>query len=367
MLVFLAGFFILVEYCTVCCVFSPTPTPKFHLHLHLHVLNVNLKTVQMATMAAPPHQPRYDLEDPGFPRSAREARAAARSGNNGGSTSSPRYRRTQSPEQLDDYRFAGDEELRSPTSDVALQDAMLAQAQQQQQRVVPVGQMGRNGGQRRQPPTSNNNMNGPSGRGGPQSMPPSYPGPMENGSQQHGSGRYRRHSRRPSESEPSSRPGPGPNGADSSPQQPRRDPSPDRLAVPGGDINRLNSPSIQKIVLQPLEQKIHEYDHLMNEAQAQMARLDEELRTLQERRRQAEDRFIEAKAKHDEYERQHQDVGKALRGELVPPQPAPAPRAMPRMESVESFEPRPVSEQSSFHHKPKGRGMLRMSLFNKSS
>lgn len=80
-------------------------------------------------MAAPHQQPRYDLEDPGFPRNAREAREAARAARNG---SSPRYRRTQSPEQVDDYRFAGEDDMRSPTSDVALQDAMLAQAQQQQ-------------------------------------------------------------------------------------------------------------------------------------------------------------------------------------------------------------------------------------------
>lgn len=85
----------------------------------------------MAAMAAP-HQPRYNLEDPGFePRTARDAREAARAARNG---QSPRYRRPQSPEQLDDYRFQSEEsEIRSPTSDVALQDAMLAQAQQQQQ------------------------------------------------------------------------------------------------------------------------------------------------------------------------------------------------------------------------------------------
>ncbi|KAJ4179872.1 hypothetical protein NW767_014516 [Fusarium falciforme] len=329
----------------------------------------------MATMAAP-HQPRYDLEDPGFPRNAREAREAARAARNG---SSPRYRRTQSPEQVDDYRFAGEDDMRSPTSDVALQDAMLAQAQQQQQRVVPVGQNGRSGGQRRQPPGPNN-MNGPPGRGGPH---PSYSGGMENGPEQHGpreGGRYRRQSRRPSDggqsrSGPSdSPPGQAPNTqqnrsqamASEHHQQSRRGPSPERLAVPS-DINRLNSPSIQKIVLQPLEQKIQEYDHLMNEAQSQMAQLDDELRILQERRRQAEDRFMEAKAKHDEYERQHLDVGKALRGELVREQVPPPVRPMARMESVESFGPRPVSEQSSFHQKPKGRGMLRMSLFNKSS
>lgn len=85
----------------------------------------------MATMAAP-HQPRYNLEDPGFePRTARDAREAARAARNG---QSPRYRRTQSPEQLDDFRPQSEEfDMRSPTSDVALQDAMLAQAQQQQQ------------------------------------------------------------------------------------------------------------------------------------------------------------------------------------------------------------------------------------------
>lgn len=83
----------------------------------------------MTTMAA---QPRYNLEDPGYePRTARDAREAARAARNG---QSPRYRRTQSPEQLDDFRPQSEEfDMRSPTSDVALQDAMVAQAQQQQQ------------------------------------------------------------------------------------------------------------------------------------------------------------------------------------------------------------------------------------------
>ncbi|KAF4973098.1 hypothetical protein FSARC_529 [Fusarium sarcochroum] len=343
---------------------------------------------------AAPHQPRYNLEDPGYePRTARDAREAARAARNG---QSPRYRRTQSPDQLDDYRFQSEEsDMRSPTSDVALQEAMLAQAQQQQQRVVPVGQVPRNAGQRRQPPGPNsNNINGPRGPQG-QPMPPSYPGgpggpggPTDNASQQPNGpregGRYRRQpSRRTSESEQArqahgdSPQRAGPNTQQSrvsqsmasEQHQQRRAPSPDRLAVPGGDINRLNSPSIQKSVLQPLEQKIQEYDHLMHEAQSQMTQLDEELRALQERRRQAEDRFIEAKSKHDEYERQHQDVGKALRGELPVNQPPPPAvrQPMQRMESMDSFDQRPVSAQSSFHQKPKKGGMLRMSLFNKSS
>lgn len=77
-----------------------------------------------------PQQRYHTLEDPGFPRSARETREQARAARNG---SSPRYRRTQSPGAEDDYRF-GNEETRSPTSDVALQDAMVAQAQPQQVR-----------------------------------------------------------------------------------------------------------------------------------------------------------------------------------------------------------------------------------------
>ncbi|KAF4500428.1 hypothetical protein FAGAP_3354 [Fusarium agapanthi] len=338
----------------------------------------------MAAMAAP-NQPRYALEDPGFePRTARDAREAARAARNG---QSPRYRRTQSPEQLDDFRPQSEEfDMRSPTSDVAMQEAMVAQAQQQQQRVVPV-QVPRNAGQRRQPPGPGPNNNAPRGPGpAPQQpMPPTYPGGMDGGPpQQHPNGpreggRYRRQSRRGSESEPrphgDSPPRNGPNTQQSRVSQSmasdqhrqRRAPSPDRLAVPGNDINRLNSPSIQKSVLLPLEQKIHEYDHLMQEAQAQMSQLDDEIRALQERRRQAEDRFIEAKSKHDEYETQHLNVGKALRGEPMQQPPPPAVRPpVQRMESIDSFDPRPVSAQSSFHQKPK-KGGLRMSLFNRSN
>ncbi|CAG7563655.1 unnamed protein product [Fusarium equiseti] len=355
--------------------------------------------MDMATMAAP-HQPRYNLEDPGSgfePRNARDAREAARAARNG---QSPRYRRPQSPDGLDEYRFQSEEgsEMRSPTSDVALQDAMLAQAQQQQQRVVPVGQVARNAGQRRQPPPGqqgpgpNLNINGPRGpQGQGQPMPQTYngPGTMDGQQQPNGpreGGRYRRPSRRTSDSggshaESPTRPGPNTQQsrmsqsmASEQHQQQRRGVSPDRLNIPGHDISRLQSPSIQKSVLQPLEKKIHEYDHLMHEAQTQMAQLDEELRALQERRHAAEARFIEAKTKHDEYERQHEDVGRALRGELVnqaPPAPAPAPAIrqppMQRMDSMDSFDQRPVSQQSSFHQKPKKSGMLRMSLFNKSN
>lgn len=151
--------------------------------------------------------------------------------------------------------------------------------------------------------------------------------------------------------------------AQETPSQQRRPPSPGALSDAGGSINRLNSPSVIKSVLQPLELKIHEYSHLMTEAHGQMVQLDEELRQLQERRHAAEERFIEAKSKHDDYERQHQDVGRAMRGELpVPRVQSPVQqRPVQRMESMESFDERPMSNHSSRQQK-KGRG-LRMSLW----
>lgn len=238
--------------------------------------------------------------------------------------------------------------------------------------------MSRGSGPRRQPPP--NGM--PTKNGGP-SMPPGYPGPpMEDGSQPQPreGGRYRRHARRPSDAERPSGPSGSPQGPgnpqqnrmsqamnDSPPQQQRHPAPPRGLSVPGPDIDRINSPSIATSVLQPLEKKIHEYEHLMDEANTQMSQLDDEIRSLQERRRLAEERFVEAKTKHDEYERQHMDVGRALRGEIERERAAPPPpRPMPRMDSMDSFDHRPASVQSSIQ-KPKGRSMLRMSLFNKSS
>ncbi|KAH7133105.1 hypothetical protein B0J13DRAFT_561557 [Dactylonectria estremocensis] len=136
--------------------------------------------------------------------------------------------------------------------------------------------------------------------------------------------------------------------------------SPGGLSVEGNSINRLNSPSVMKSVLQPLEQKINEYDNLMQEAQQQMHQLDEELRIMQDRRMQAEERYLEAKSKHDEYERQHEGVGRALRGEPER-QLSPEPMPMPRVERIDSYDDRPVSNQSS--QKMKGRSRLRLSLF----
>ncbi|KAK7414632.1 hypothetical protein QQX98_006489 [Neonectria punicea] len=352
-----------------------------------------------------PQQAQYMNPDDRGQRSSREARQAARAAKNGGNG---HYRRAAQSPDLDEYAFSGGDEPRSPHSDIALQDAILAQAQHQQ-RVVPVGQqMARNANQRKPPPNgTNGNPNGnpniinggpppPSSRGGPvppapKSQPPSYPGPpLEDDPANHNGqprqGHYRRNTnpghavRRPSEADERGPPTSGPdsqNPAAGSPprsapapnsrraqlmgqeSQQRRPPSPSGRSISGNSINRLNSPSVMKSVLQPLELKIQEYDHLMQEAQHQMLQLDEELRIMQERRMQAEERFVEAKAKHDDYERQHQGVGRALRGEpevrLMSPEP------MPRMERLDSYDERPVSNQSS--HKAKGRSRLRLSLF----
>lgn len=54
----------------------------------------------------------------------------------------------------------------------------------------------------------------------------------------------------------------------------------------------------------------------MQDAQGEMARLENEMRALQDRQREAEQRFLEAKAKHDDYRRQYSDVQRALRGEF---------------------------------------------------
>ncbi|KAI4860187.1 hypothetical protein F4820DRAFT_120295 [Hypoxylon rubiginosum] len=93
------------------------------------------------------------------------------------------------------------------------------------------------------------------------------------------------------------------------------------LALPGAQIQRLKSPSVVDCVLQPLDQKVHEYAGLMQREQDEMDRLDAELRALQERRADAETRFLEAKGKHDDYRRQYVDVERAMRGEGLPATP----------------------------------------------
>jgi hypothetical protein len=171
-------------------------------------------------------------------------------------------------------------------------------------------------------------------------------------------------------------------------QQHQRQPqSPPRGAVmnpsSGPDIDRLGSPSIATSVLKPLESKMREYHELMDDAERQLAQLDDELIALQERRRQAEDRYADAKSKHDTYQRQHADVERALRGEFqsmhlpqhhqgMPPQHAQHLQqqqqqfgsrpslSRPRPPSIDSYDERPVSGQS---HGTKGRSRFRLSLF----
>ncbi|KAF7552008.1 hypothetical protein G7Z17_g4611 [Cylindrodendrum hubeiense] len=329
----------------------------------------------------PQQQGQFMNPDERGPRSSREARQAARAAKNGNS----HYRRAHSPD-LDDFAFSGGDEPRTPTSDIALQDAILAQAQHQQ-RVVPVGQqqqLARNPGQRKPPGGGNGPPSNGQGPPGPKSQPPSYPGPPQedgplNSNSQPRQGHYRRNTehavRRPSQSDATPRSGPEPpNSATSPPRaggppngrrgqlmaesQQRRPTSPGGHSVSGNSIHRLNSPSVMKSVLQPLEQKIHEYDNLMQEAQQQMLQLDEEIRVMQDRRMQAEERYLEAKSKHDEYERQHEGVGRALRGE---PERILSPEPMARVERMDSYDERPVSNQSS--QKMKGRSLLRLSLF----
>ncbi|KAI0189564.1 hypothetical protein EV127DRAFT_432124 [Xylaria flabelliformis] len=84
-----------------------------------------------------------------------------------------------------------------------------------------------------------------------------------------------------------------------------------------GPVPRLKSPSVLECVLQPLDQKVREYNQLMRREQEELNHLDEELRMLQARRAEAEGRFDEAKAKHDEYRRQYADVERAMSGELA--------------------------------------------------
>ncbi|KAI1459216.1 hypothetical protein F4805DRAFT_455993 [Annulohypoxylon moriforme] len=105
------------------------------------------------------------------------------------------------------------------------------------------------------------------------------------------------------------------------------------LSVPGASagasIQRLKSPSVVDCVLQPLDQKVREYNELMNREQDEMDRLDAEIRALQERRADAETRFLEAKGKHDDYKRQYVDVERAMRGEVVLPPPTPREQPAP--------------------------------------
>ena len=319
--------------------------------------------------------------------------------------------------------FDGDEPPMTPTSasagagpDVSfpgddIYASAAARHQQQQQQGPPQLRGGGGPPAVPQPPQGQQRMSAPQGassrRGGDESpkssRPQSYAGSLDyspprmsaNAAPQpskagSGSGG---HYRRPSgHSAPRSSANGGPPQHRTKQQQVTE--PPEHLGPPQSTVSRLESPSIARSVLQPLEKKMNEYDRLMAETQAEVAQLDEELRSLQERRRRAEDKFAEAKAKHDEYERQHHDVGRALRGEIddLPPSmaglmtggggggggagPQAGARAMsppvyPQMHQPMSpptvaFQDRPMSGHSSRSgQKVRTRDRFRMSLFGR--
>ncbi|EXF73522.1 hypothetical protein CFIO01_02814 [Colletotrichum fioriniae PJ7] len=361
--------------------------------------------------------------DPSSSQQQRQSRGEG--GRNG------RYRRPRSPSLDDDSRFttgpSGGEDPRA-SSDAALHDAVLAQAPHQQQRVIPTNV--RNGGQpraagpRAPPAAANASQNRRSQPPPVNSQLPPYMGenpdewsPSKDAAA--GAGGYsrrrtERHARRQSSTgsrapgapdPPQMSGGASPRGPPESQHSPRdrlpsqqlqqqqreqhipnpagglRPPSPPAVNESTlSDISRVNSPSISKSVLEPLQRKMLEYHRLMDEAQGQMAQYDEELRLLQERRRLAEQRFVDAKGKHDEYERQHLDVERALRGDYAPPQQVQQqqmmqqqqsqqqmyqnspPRTVPRpASSIMSYDDRPMSGHSSGPKK----GKLRFSLFGR--
>lgn len=103
----------------------------------------------------------------------------------------------------------------------------------------------------------------------------------------------------------------------------------------GASISRLKTPSVMDSVLQPLGIKVQEYDRLMHEAQDNMKRLDDELRALQLRRDEAETRFLDAEARHKEWQQQYDGVRRTLTGE------APAASQAPPMPQVKINDPLP--------------------------
>lgn len=155
-------------------------------------------------------------------------------------------------------------------------------------------------------------------------------------------------------------------------------------ASAGASIQRLKSPSVLDCVLQPLDAKVREYHEFMQQEQNEMDALDAELRALQERRADAETRFLEAKSKHDDYKRQYLDVERAMRGDPIPP-PTPREHQVPlarqqtRPMSLQEDDPydddelmpppsshRRINSQQSFgrsSHKLKSGGRFRFSLF----
>ncbi|KAK1676926.1 hypothetical protein BDP55DRAFT_727710 [Colletotrichum godetiae] len=361
------------------------------------------------------------------PSSSQQRQSRGEGGRNG------RYRRPRSPSLDDDSRFttgpSGGEDPRA-SSDAALHDAVLAQAPHQQQRVIPTN--GRNGGQpraagprappaaanasqnrRSQPPPVNSQLPPYMGENPDEWSPSKDAAAAAAGAGGYSRRRTERHARRQSStgSRAPGAPDPPQMSGGASPREPPgsqhspRDRLPSQqlqqqqqqqhMPNPAGglrppsppavnesvlsDISRVNSPSISKSVLEPLQRKMLEYHRLMDEAQGQMAQYDEELSLLQERRRLAEQRFVDAKGKHDEYERQHLDVERALRGDYAPPQQQHQQQMMPQQSQQQMYQnspprtvPRPASSIMSYDDRPMSghssgpkKGKLRFSLFGR--
>lgn len=241
------------------------------------------------------------------------------------------------------------------------QPLQMSQQQQQQQRFSQGGGAPQNQSPNTSRPPLTNSFPPQGGGGGPErSRPPSYSGSSRSeemlvADRTRDDGRVQRQNGR--RGAPNNKPVSGPRpptsssgGGSSPPRNPAGYPpnhpqiqhaqaqskpassSDPSLAAPGASlgasIQRLKSPSVVDCVLQPLDAKVREYADLMSREQEEMDRLDAELRALQERRADAETRFLEAKGKHDDYKRQYADVERAMRGDPLPP-PTPREQQVP--------------------------------------
>ncbi|OTA70174.1 hypothetical protein K449DRAFT_393184 [Hypoxylon sp. EC38] len=249
----------------------------------------------------------------------------------------------------------------APLQTQPLQMSQQQQQQQQQQRFSQGGNQQNQSPNTSRPPLTNSFP--PQGGGGPErserSRPPSYSGSSRSeemliADRTRDDGRVQRQNGR--RGAPNNKPvsGPRPPTSSSGNSSPPRNPagyppnhpqiqhaqaqakpasaSDPSLSAPGASlgasIQRLKSPSVVDCVLQPLDAKVREYADLMQREHEEMDRLDAELRALQERRADAETRYLEAKGKHDDYRRQYADVERAMRGEPLPP-PTPREQQIP--------------------------------------
>lgn len=159
------------------------------------------------------------------------------------------------------------------------------------------------------------------------------------------------------------------------------------LPNPGATIERLKTPSVMETVLQPLGRKVQEYNRLVNEAQDDIKRLDDELRLIQTRRDEAHARLLDAQTRYEDWQQQYASVERTLKGEVPPvpqlpqlPLEQPKPQAAAAATAAEQFHdddeydddedlrerPWSASHQGSFastKSKTRVRDRLRKSIF----